>query len=292
MPLQLNLSNIESQQSHYSDDLHPPPSPVSSSYSELRRATENPYSTMPIYPSQAQHPNHTYANIYQSDYTYASYQPSSSHQAQISSPYESIYEPISSRPPSQMSNRSNYPALSTYLNSGNSSTTGSNLNLGPKPSSNYPKNNNKNGCYREAEVDVLTELLVQSMSMGTDNSDPENFGTCVHCGNGVIGENSGCTAMQQIYHIECFKCCQCQINLQGKPFYALDGKPCCEEDYLNTLEKCSVCMKPILERILRANGKPYHPKCFCCVVCGKSLDSVPFTVDATNQNHCIEDFHK
>lgn len=143
--------------------------------------------------------------------------------------------------------------------------------------------------FREAEVDVLTELLVQSMNMGADT---ESFGICVQCGKKVIGEGSGCTAMEQIYHIECFTCCQCQINLQGKPFYALDGKPCCEEDYLNTLEKCSVCVKPILERILRANGKPYHPKCFCCVVCGKSLDSVPFTVDATNQNHCIEDFHK
>lgn len=143
--------------------------------------------------------------------------------------------------------------------------------------------------FREAEVDVLTELLVQSMNMG---ADVDSFGICVQCGKRVIGEGSGCTAMEQIYHIECFTCCQCQINLQGKPFYALDGKPCCEEDYLNTLEKCSVCVKPILERILRANGKPYHPKCFCCVVCGKSLDGVPFTVDATNQNHCIEDFHK
>lgn len=60
----------------------------------------------------------------------------------------------------------------------------------------------------------------------------------------------------------------------------------------STLEKCSVCLRPILDRILRATGRPYHPQCFCCVVCGKSLDGIPFTVDATNQIHCIEDFHK
>lgn len=226
--------------------------------------------------------------------------PESVDQTQVSSPYESIYEPINSRPPSQMSNRSNYPSYassSAYVNGGrssNSSISGSNLHLAPTNKTlNAPGTGGGSGGggknFREAEVDVLTELLVQSMNMGADT---DTFGICVQCGKKVIGEGSGCTAMEQIYHIECFTCCQCQINLQGKPFYALDGKPCCEEDYLNTLEKCSVCVKPILERILRANGKPYHPKCFCCVVCGKSLDGVPFTVDATNQNHCIEDFHK
>lgn len=104
---------------------------------------------------------------------------------------------------------------------------------------------------------------MQSMKMPTDL---DYYGTCFQCGKKVVGEKSGCTAMGKIYHVACFTCSQCQINLQGKPFYALEGKPCCEEDYLNTLEKCSVCMKIILQRILRANGKSYHPKCFCCVV--------------------------
>lgn len=74
VPLKLS---IDAQQSHHHEDLVQPPSPVSSSYSELRRATENPYPSMSVYPSTSQHPNHTYANVYQSDYTYASYQPSS-----------------------------------------------------------------------------------------------------------------------------------------------------------------------------------------------------------------------
>lgn len=60
----------------------------------------------------------------------------------------------------------------------------------------------------------------------------------------------------------------------------------------NTLETCTICSKPIMERILRATGKAYHPHCFTCVVCHRSLDGVPFTVDASNQIHCIEDFHK
>ena len=37
-------------------------------------------------------------------------------------------------------------------------------------------------------------------------------------------------------------------------------QPFCEGDYLNTLEKCCKCTQPILDRILRATGKPYHPQ--------------------------------
>ncbi|ETE60658.1 Lipoma-preferred partner-like protein, partial [Ophiophagus hannah] len=60
----------------------------------------------------------------------------------------------------------------------------------------------------------------------------------------------------------------------------------------NTLEQCSVCAKPIMERILRATGKAYHPHCFTCVICSRSLDGIPFTVDAGGNIHCIEDFHR
>jgi lipoma-prefererred partner len=55
---------------------------------------------------------------------------------------------------------------------------------------------------------------------------------CNQCNEKVVGEGSGCTAMDKIYHISCFTCHQCQIPLQGKPFYGLEGKPYCEEDYL------------------------------------------------------------
>lgn len=72
----------------------------------------------------------------------------------------------------------------------------------------------------------------------------------------------------------------------------MDGRALCEEDYLNTLEKCCVCSQPIRDRILRATGQPYHPTCFTCVVCGKCLEGIPFTVDNLNRIHCIEDFHR
>lgn len=329
------------------EEIPPPPSPVSSSYSELRRATDI-FPKLPSYSmsacsnndlekikkdsnllnshtgvqnseiSMSGGPQQIYMNMVFQNNDYNTYESQSSQgsfgqsldyygygsSSQGSSTYESIYEPINPRPPSQLSARSNYIPYTPYVNSlqvsaadgigicdgvGVDMESNACLNIIPHLENGASKNCENMQIHKETEVEALTDLLVHSMDPG---NNVDSFGICVACNERVIGENSGCTAMDQVYHIACFTCSQCQINLQGKPFYALDCKPYCEVDYLNTLEKCSVCMKPILERILRATGKPYHPQCFTCVVCGNSLDGIPFTVDAINQNYCIADFHK
>lgn len=222
---------------HEQDEEFPaPPSPVSSSYSELRRATDgNCYATTILPPpinhqyrignivNAQQGKNNTYSN------DYGIYGPSS----QNSTTYESIYEPINPRPPSQMSSRSNYSLYAPYVDGMSNSSSMNRLPM------------------QETEVDALTNLLVQSINQA--NPEADNYGTCCQC-NGIVTEALGCTAMEKIYHISCFTCHQCQTSLQGKPFYALEGKALCQDDYLNTLEKCSVCHTPITERILRATG--------------------------------------
>ncbi|XP_051510135.1 thyroid receptor-interacting protein 6-like [Myxocyprinus asiaticus] len=149
---------------------------------------------------------------------------------------------------------------------------------------------NKVSAHRpEEELDRLTKKLVYDM-----NHPPteEYFGRCARCGDNVLGDGSGCIAMEQVFHVECFTCITCHARLRGQPFYALDRKSYCESCYISTLEHCSKCSEPILDRILRAMGKAYHPRCFTCVVCGCCLDGVPFTVDAASQIHCIKDFHR
>ncbi|GAU94812.1 hypothetical protein RvY_06524 [Ramazzottius varieornatus] len=140
----------------------------------------------------------------------------------------------------------------------------------------------------ESEVNNLTNLLVTKMNIPLD---PNSYGLCTKCLRSVHFEDEGCTALDQLYHTNCFTCNQCGKPLRGGSFYNIEGKIVCEADYMNTLEKCTSCKKPISERILRATGKPYHPQCFVCVGCETNLDGVPFTVDAANQIYCIKDFH-
>ncbi|XP_041119118.1 lipoma-preferred partner homolog isoform X2 [Polyodon spathula] len=141
----------------------------------------------------------------------------------------------------------------------------------------------------EDELERLTKKMLYDMEHPPSE---EYFGRCSRCSENVVGEGSGCTAMDQVFHVECFTCVTCSRKLRGQPFYALEKKAYCEPCYTNTLEQCNICKTPIMERILRATGKAYHPHCFTCVECHRSLDGIPFTVDAGNHIHCIEDFHK
>lgn len=114
---------------------------------------------------------------------------------------------------------------------------------------------------------------------------------CSKCST-PIGSAPGVTALGHAYHVTCFTCDVCQKQLAGCSFYNVDGKNLCQVDYMNTLEKCEKCATPITSKILRAIGKAFHPECFACPGCMKSLDGIPFTLDKENKPYCLDCFHE
>ncbi len=54
---------------------------------------------------------------------------------------------------------------------------------------------------------------------------------CAICNEGISADRPGCTALSQTYHLDCFVCSVCKNRLAGGSFYAVDGKPYCEDDY-------------------------------------------------------------
>lgn len=150
-----------------------------------------------------------------------------------------------------------------------------------------------------SSTDQQVDQLIREMEQKMRSSHPAGYGTpplgqdyCTKCRQQISGDPPGVTALGQAYHVTCFCCDQCQKQLAGCSFYAVDGKNLCQVDYMNSLEKCEKCKMPITQKILRALSKAFHPECFSCPSCQKSLDGIPFTVDKENQAYCLDCYHE
>ncbi|TKR92808.1 hypothetical protein L596_007387 [Steinernema carpocapsae] len=123
------------------------------------------------------------------------------------------------------------------------------------------------------------------------------IGTCRECQKAVFDDASVTYALDSIFHDLCFVCTICGRALRGKKFYRVRDKNYCQEDYNyvgmhENAEKCAECGHLIVDMVLQALGKSFHPSCFKCKHCRTELDGVPFAIDDCGDVFCIEDYQK
>ena len=78
----------------------------------------------------------------------------------------------------------------------------------------------------------------------------------------------GVSALEKLWHKECFVCFMCNTTLLDKGFKRYEDAPVCSDCYSEaTGLKCGACQKVISSAYMEIQGKNYHPECFVCSKC-------------------------
>ncbi|XP_062234596.1 transforming growth factor beta-1-induced transcript 1 protein-like isoform X1 [Platichthys flesus] len=113
-------------------------------------------------------------------------------------------------------------------------------------------------------------------------------GNCSACQKPVVGQVV--TALGKVWHPEHFVCTECEAELGSRNFFEKDGRPYCESDYFTLFSPhCAQCNKPILNKMVTALDKNWHPECFCCVKCSRAFGEEGFH-DREGQQYCQQCF--
>ncbi|EMP26467.1 Histone-lysine N-methyltransferase PRDM9 [Chelonia mydas] len=100
------------------------------------------------------------------------------------------------------------------------------------------------------------------------------------------------TALGNTWHPEHFVCTHCQKEMGGSNFFEKDGAPYCERDYFQLFSpRCGLCNEPILDKMVTALDKNWHPEHFCCVKCGRPFGEEGFH-EKDGQQYCRQDFYE
>ncbi|NWZ66016.1 LPXN protein, partial [Acrocephalus arundinaceus] len=76
------------------------------------------------------------------------------------------------------------------------------------------------------------------------------------------------SALEGIWHTECFVCTECQTGFTGGSFFELEGRPYCELHFHQRQgTMCHGCGRPVTGRCITAAGRKYHPEHFVCTYC-------------------------
>uniref|UniRef100_A0A8C4VH94 Transforming growth factor beta 1 induced transcript 1 n=1 Tax=Gopherus evgoodei TaxID=1825980 RepID=A0A8C4VH94_9SAUR len=131
----------------------------------------------------------------------------------------------------------------------------------------------------------LDSMLVMLQSdLSRQGISTSTKGLCASCQKPIAGQ-----VRTGLGH---FVCTHCQKEMGGSNFFEKDGAPYCERDYFQLFSpRCGLCNEPILDKMVTALDKNWHPEHFCCVKCGRPFGEEGFH-EKDGQQYCRQDFYE
>ncbi|XP_051777542.1 paxillin-like isoform X4 [Erpetoichthys calabaricus] len=149
---------------------------------------------------------------------------------------------------------------------------------GGSPPSGPPKGGNKLDNMLGSLQSDLNRLGVQTLAKGV----------CGACKKPIAGQVV--TAMGRTWHPEHFVCTHCQEEIGSRNFFERDGQPYCEKDYHNLFSpRCYYCNGPILDKVVTALDRTWHPDHFFCAQCGAFFGPEGFH-EKDGKAYCRKDY--
>uniref|UniRef100_A0AAZ3QY46 Actin-binding LIM protein 2 n=1 Tax=Oncorhynchus tshawytscha TaxID=74940 RepID=A0AAZ3QY46_ONCTS len=114
---------------------------------------------------------------------------------------------------------------------------------------------------------VFHQQAVHSpLEQGKQGSGGSSSVPCQNCGKACKGEVL--RVQNKHFHIKCFVCKVCGVDLAQGGFFVRQGEYICTLDYQRMYgTRCFRCEEFIEGEVVSALGKTYHPRCFVCVTC-------------------------
>uniref|UniRef100_A0A673G3C5 Paxillin-like n=2 Tax=Sinocyclocheilus rhinocerous TaxID=307959 RepID=A0A673G3C5_9TELE len=98
------------------------------------------------------------------------------------------------------------------------------------------------------------------------------------------------TAMGRTWHPEHFVCTHCQEEIGSRNFFEREGQPYCERDYHHLFSpRCYYCNGPILDKVVTALDRTWHPEHFFCAQCGAFFGPEGFH-EKDGKAYCRKDY--
>ncbi|KAG9464220.1 hypothetical protein GDO78_020290 [Eleutherodactylus coqui] len=140
----------------------------------------------------------------------------------------------------------------------------------------------------KSDLDSMMVKLQSGLKEQGIQTQPK--GLCESCQRPIAGQVV--TALGHTWHPEHFVCAHCKSLIGTTNFFEKDGHPYCERDYFALhAPRCALCDLPILQNLVTALGRTWHPEHFCCKICRKSIGEEGFH-EKDDHPYCAYDYYR